>query len=206
MWEYIPGTLTAPVQTLCTVAERKLWKEGLLVVVLLSLLQGVSLASTMSNENILPYLEGITGTPGIEVTVAVLQSPYFLTAAAFFLRALQWVLAGVLFHLLARLFKGQGTLGGVLAATAFAGSPDFIGIPLAALASLAGGLAFLSGIVEFGTGIWTAVLGVIAIRENYRIGTGAAAAVFFIPFILLFIAALFLFGVLLAFAALLSLP
>lgn len=206
MWEYIPGTLTAPVQTLRTVAVKGAWKEGLLVVVLLSLLQGVSLAATMNNENLLPYLDGITATPGMEAAAAVLQSPYFLTGATFFLRILQWLLAGVLFHLFARLFKGQGTLGGVLAATAFAGSPDFIGIPLAALASLAGGLAFLSGIVEFGTGIWTAVLGVIAIRENYRIGTGAAAATFFIPFILLFCAALFLFGMLLAFAYLLTLP
>lgn len=205
MWEYIPGALATPVQTLHSVAERNLWKQGLIIVAVLSLLKGASLTATMGDESVLPLLEMTTGTTGLEAVTSILESPYFLLAATFFGGILQWLLAGVLFHLFARLFKGQGTVGGVLSAIGFAKTPNFIGIPLSTLASVAGGLAFLSGIIEFGIGIWIAVLEIIAIRENYRIGTGAATATFFIPFILLFIA-LFFIGVLLAFISFLALP
>lgn len=199
MWEYISGSLAKPVQTLRSAAENNLWKQGLVIVIVLSMLKGSTATVAMRNEEFLSLLETPMSFQGIEF-ISFMQSPLVIITFALVGGIVQWLLAGVLFHLFAKLFKGQGTLSGVLASTGYAQSPYFIGIPLTALLSLSAGTgaAVLSGIISFGIGVWVLVLGIIAIKETYQIGTGAAAAAFFIPFILLFVVALFLIGILTA--------
>jgi len=200
MWEYISGSLAKPVQTLRSAAENNLWKQGLIIVAVLSILKGSTATTVMRNEELLSLLETTMSISGQELLLSFLQSPLLVITLTLISGIFQWLLAGVLFHLFAKLFKGQGTLSGILASTGYAQSPNFIGIPLNALLSIStgAGSAILSGIVSFGIGIWVFVLDIIAIKETYRISTVAATATFFIPFILLFIITLFLIGMLTA--------
>ncbi|HHW05897.1 MAG TPA: hypothetical protein GXX32_08385, partial [Methanothermobacter sp.] len=114
---------------------------------------------------------------------------------------ISWVLGGLLFFLFAKLFKGQGTIPGMLAGLGYASTPFFLGAPLMAVTS--GGIAshLLSSAIGFATAIWVAVLQIIAIRESQQISTGGAIVTFIIPGILLFL--IFFFFILLVAALIL---
>ena len=49
MWEYLAGVIAEPVRALREVAEKKLWKEGLLLVAVLALLNGAVTAATFNS-------------------------------------------------------------------------------------------------------------------------------------------------------------
>jgi hypothetical protein len=91
------------------------------------------------------------------------------------------VVAGI-FQLVSMILGGKGAYVGLFCGLAFASVPSIIGTPFNLL-PLAFGVAgeVLSGLVSFVLFIWTAVLTVIAIRENHQFSTGRALAVFLIP-------------------------
>ncbi|MGI6405274.1 MAG: hypothetical protein ACOX2E_02100 [Syntrophaceticus sp.] len=63
MWERIFGTISAPGKTLHQAAEKELWKEGLLIVAAIAILQGLCDIATAGSEDILPYLEQFSELP-----------------------------------------------------------------------------------------------------------------------------------------------
>lgn len=196
MWERIFGTLRAPGKTLNQAAENNLWKEGLLIVIAAAILKGISSVVAAGNMEFLLYLEKVLDLP---LADSLQYSPIFTIFSSLFGGLLGWILLGAVFFLFAKLFKGQGTLSGMLAGLGYASSPYFIGAPLAAVTSLVGVAGYiLSSIIGLATSIWVLVLNIIAIKESQKISTGAAIATFFIPGILLFILALFLIGIIVA--------
>ena len=195
MWERIFEAFSAPAKTLRQAAEKELWKEGLFIVAVVAILNGLSEMVAPGYIDALQYLEEslnlpIMGTP--------LTSPSFELFSSLFGGLLGWLVVGAVFFFVAKIFKGQGSFVGMLASLGYANCPYLIGAPLAAITSVAGSFgAILSGVIGFAVGIWVLVLNIIAIRESQQISTGAAAATYFIP-IILFILLLVLLGVLIA--------
>lgn len=189
MWERIIGVIKSPGETLRQTAEDQLWKEGLLIILLTSVLKWLSQMAAPKQE-LLEQLERFTGS-SVEQFSTTLDTP----AAAFFSSLsgdlIFWVLGGLLFFLFAKLFKGQGTIPGMLAGLGYASTPFFLGAPLMAVTS--GGIAgyLLSSAIGFATAIWVAVLQIIAIRESQQISTGGAIVTFIIPGILLLLVLVF---------------
>jgi len=190
MWERIIGVIKSPGETLRQTAEDQLWKEGLLIILLTSVLKWLSQMAAPKQE-LLEQLERLTGS-SVEQFSTTLDTP----AAAFFSSLsgdlIFWVLGGLLFFLFAKIFKGQGTIPGLLAGLGYASTPHFLGAPLMALTSLGGIAGYLvSSIIGFATTIWVAVLQIIAIRESQQISTGGAIVTFIIPGILLLLVLVF---------------
>ncbi len=184
MWDRIIGVIMSPRETLQQTAEAELWKEGLLIVLLVSVLKWLSKLAAPEQE-LLGQLGKFTGE-SVDHFSSALDSP----TAAFFSSLsgdlIFWVLGGLLFFLFAKLFNGKGTIPGLLAGLGYASTPYFLGAPLMAVTSL-GGIAgyLLSSIIGFATTIWVIVLQIIAIRESQQISTGGAIVTFIIPGILL---------------------
>ena len=189
MWERIIGVIMSPGETLRQTAESELWKEGLIIILLTSVLKWLSQLEA-PEQRLLGQLERLTGS-SVDQFSSALDSPI----AAFFSSLsgdlISWVLGGLLFFLFAKLFKGQGTIPGMLAGLGYASTPFFLGAPLMAVTS--GGIAgyLLSSAIGFATAIWVAVLQIIAIRESQQISTGGAIVTFIIPGILLLLVLVF---------------
>lgn len=91
-------------------------------------------------------------------------------------------IAAGIFQIVSMALGGRGTYVGLFSGLAFASVPSIIGAPFNLLPLVIGvGGQVLSGLVGFGLFIWTAVLTVIAIREDHQFSTGRAIAVFLIP-------------------------
>ncbi len=199
MWERIFKTLAAPGETLHQVAEKNLWKEGLLLVLVIAILKGATQTAAVGNEEALIYLERYFGPSSVDSFSSFMYSPTYMIISSLFSELLGWVVLGAVFFLFAKLFKGHGSMSGMLAGLGYASCPYFLGVPLAALTSLAGNAgSIISGIISFAAAIWVLVLSIIAIRESQQIGTGAAVAVYFIPVVVLGIVFLLLIGFLIA--------
>jgi hypothetical protein len=173
MWEYLVGVMSEPVRALREVAEKKLWKEGLLLVAVLALLNGAVTAATINSHLVnipdqqVAHFFSVLYTPGVFI-------PFVLVA-----NSLSWFIYGAIFFGFGKLFKGTGTLAGMLAALGFATTPSLLSIPLTALALLFGQAAgsligFAASLVA---GIWILVLDVLAIRESQQLDTGRSIGV-----------------------------
>lgn len=196
MWERIFGALRTPKETLHQVAEQNLWKEGLLIIIVVAILQGLASIATAGNQEVLLQLEHLLDVP---LTDSLQYNPVFMIFSSLFGRLIGWVIMGAVFFLFAKLFKGRGTLSGMLAGLGYAATPYFIGAPLAAITALAGVTGYiLSTLIGIATGIWVLVLDIIAIRESQQVTTGAAIATFLIPGILLFILLVIVIAIILA--------
>ncbi len=186
MWERIIGILRSPVKTLRQTSEAELWKEGLLIVLLVSLLKWLSKLAEPGDQELIKHLKPIMGTSAADQLSTALNSTSMGFFFSLFDDLLVWVIGGLLFFLFAKLFKGRGTVVGMLAGLGYASCPYFLGAPLMAIISLTGTAGyFLSSIIGFAASIWVLVLEIIAIRESQQISTGGAVATYFIPAVLL---------------------
>jgi hypothetical protein len=177
MWEYLVGIINEPVRTLREVAEKRLWREGLLLVIVVTLIGGaVSVVSLKMNP---PVASDISSDPTLVHFFSILYSPavffrYMMVSGILF----DWFIAGVIYYGISRLFKGQGSLPGMLASLGFAETPLLVSVPLTALAlSLGPSWILVSSVPGFVAGIWTLVLEVLAIRESQSLDTGQAIGV-----------------------------
>jgi hypothetical protein len=109
--------------------------------------------------------------------------------------------AAAVFHVAARVFRGQGSYWGLVCALAFAALPVAFFAPLSVLDVLLG----LPGFILYCLGwvaliVWAfCVLGIIAIRENYSFSTRRAVVAYFSPAVVMFSIFLFAFVVALCF-------
>jgi hypothetical protein len=196
MWEHLAGVIAEPVRALREIAEKRLWKESLLLVVVLALLNGAVTAATVNSRPVnisdpeLVRLFSTLYTPGVFIPVALVAS------------TLSWFINGAIYYGFSKLFKGVGTLVGMLASLGFATAPSLLSIPLTALALLFGQAtgSLVGGVAGFVAGIWILVLDVLAIRESQQLDTGQALAVLLIT-ILALLALVFIIVLLVAIIA-----
>lgn len=95
-----------------------------------------------------------------------------------------FVITGIL-YLVSLIFKGSGGFWSLFSALGFVQFPAFLN-PLAQLVRIVGGAAgaLFGGLISLASGIWVAVLYVIALRESRGITTGASIATFLIVLVL----------------------
>ena len=98
-----------------------------------------------------------------------------------------------LFHVVSRMLGGTGAFAGMFAAYAFASLPGAVLIPAAVLPIIFGSvgerLETLVLVIVFG---WSAILTVVAVRENYGFTTARSVAAVLIPVAALILGAVFL--------------
>ena len=109
-----------------------------------------------------------------------------LVVGAVILGPLVGLIATALFsgvvHLVGKLLGGSGTFAGLFVGVAFASVPSAIGLPAALLPLVIGSAGgTLSGLVQLCVGVWSIVLVVIAVRENYDFTTGRAVVALLVP-------------------------
>ena len=96
------------------------------------------------------------------------------------------LLAGGIFHGMAKLLQGQGSYLGIFCGLCFAFFPAVIFAPLKLLEALfgfPGQILFLVGALALF--VWIVVLEILAIRHNYNFSSRRAIATLFIPIIVL---------------------
>lgn len=201
MWEYITGALVAPRQTFRQVSDQQMWKEGFTLVLVTGLIRGMA---NLVQARSLPLFEGLTGSeiPYLDTLKAIYQSPLFSVSSALIGGLFSWFVTGLIAYGLARLFKGSGTLQGLLAATGFATSVFLIGSPLLALASLPGRTAaLLVNLLTPAILIWSLLLNILAVGESLQVRTTTAALTYLLTlliFMLICAILLIITGVLMA--------
>lgn len=177
MWEYITGAIATPLETLRQVAQKEFWKEGLLLTAASGLIKGATAVVVARSSP--PSLSELSAKefPFLETMRSLLQSPAYIMANSLISSILFWFVAGVICFGLSRIFKGKGSLKGLLASLGFASAPNLLGYPLAAVFSLFGSPGLLlSSATSFLTSVWVLALEVFSIRESTGIATGAALA------------------------------
>jgi hypothetical protein len=186
MWEYLVGVINEPVRTLREVAEKRLWKESLLLVIAITLIGGaVSIVSLKMNP---PATSNLSSDPTLAHFFSTFYSPAVFFPFMLVSGILSWFIAGAIYYGFSRLFKGQGSLPGMLASLGFAEIPSLVSAPLTALALLLGpAWIFVSYVPGFVAGIWILVLDVLAIRESQHLDTGQAIGVLLITVAALFV-------------------
>jgi hypothetical protein len=170
------SVVTEPVPTLRRLTRRPRIGWAVVVTLVVGALSGV-----------VALVAGPSGTrAGFEVTPAMDQ--------AFRAIGLAFVVLGPVFGLIglalgagvlqvsSYLLGGRGGYAGLFTALGFAQVPQVFGIPVGALARLAGGpVLVLSGVVSFGLWLWSVVLAAVAVRENHDFSTGRAVAALLLP-------------------------
>ncbi len=175
----LSGVIVHPVQTLREITGEKPWVWGI-VVYLVS-----SWVSFMAS-----FLTGWRNLPEVfmpsELNLSAFLVGVVLSAPIFSLLGLL-VISGI-YHLIARLLRGEGSFVGLLSGLGFASFPTILTAPFALL-GVVGGLfgSLVYNLAVFAVSIWVLVLNIIAIRENYAFSTGKAVLTFFIPVILFFV-------------------
>jgi len=176
------GVIARPVDTLRYVADNKLVFAGVLVYVAVAWISAVSsLPGTLSSANqAMPELSRLPLFDARAITFfTIFGTPVLALISLFFISGI--------FHLIAKLLKGDGDFAGLLSASGFAWFPTVLAAPFGLLGFLGGGIGdTLYSLVSFPFTIWALVLTVIAIRENYKFSTGRAVLTFFIPLLILF--------------------
>ncbi|MCL0056283.1 YIP1 family protein [Dehalococcoidia bacterium] len=94
------------------------------------------------------------------------------------------VISTAICHLVASLLGGRGSYSGLFCGSAFAGLPRIFTAPLAVIGMLPMVGPLLSGLGNFGVMVWSLVLSILAIRENYLISTGRAILIVLIVLLL----------------------
>lgn len=175
MWEYITGAITTPLETLRHVAQKEYWREGLLLTAATGLIKGAAtVVVARSTPSTFSELSA-SGFPLLETLRTLMRSPAYIMANSLISSILFWFVAGVICFGFSRIFKGTGTLRGLLASLGFASAPQLLGAPLAAVFCLFGNPGiFLSSTISFLTSVWVLALEVFSIRESTGITTGAA--------------------------------
>jgi len=197
--ELLYGVIANPVETLRYVAKHKLVAVGILIYVAVAWIGAfASIPGTLNSFEQIPDLSGIPMfNPHSIVIFTVVATPFFSLLGMF-------ISAGIL-HLIASLLKGKGEFPGLISAVGFASFPMIISTPLSLLDYMLGVSISLYGIISLPFTLWTIVLTIIGIRENYNFSTARAVWTFFIPLIALFLLVMLLvIGIIVLFVGALS--
>jgi hypothetical protein len=95
------------------------------------------------------------------------------------------VIFTAIYHVVASVLGGRGRYWGVFCGSAFAALPAIFVAPLAVIGLLPIVGALLSGLGTLGVVVWSFVLTILAVRENYLVSTGRAILIVFLPLVVL---------------------
>ena len=90
-------------------------------------------------------------------------------------------------HVVALVLGGKGGYWGLFCGFAFAALPGIFAAPLAVIALLPVVGALLFGLGSLGIMVWSIVLIILAVRENYLVSTGRAILILLLPIVILFL-------------------
>ena len=166
----IIGVFTNPVPTLSGVVRRRPIANAFIVIIVLSIAQGLVQAVSLDPaglgdaEELAAWVQGfaILASPVVGIVVVALT-------------------AGV-FWLMSRILGGSGEYGAMFTGIGFASAPYILQSLIGFLAiPLGDGADALIGILELGVGVWITILAVIVVRECNQFSTGRASAAVLIP-------------------------
>jgi hypothetical protein len=171
------GVAISPSITLRTVGERKPWLWATVTAMLIALVFAFVL---------LPYpsqLAGVIlqmGRDGLPLAAAL---PVWVLIF-FIILSVQ----AAMFHLLARLLRGEGTYPGMLCELCFVWLPAFVVAPVALIRTIldshSGHMFYIAGSSILC--LWVVLLYFTAVRQNYRLSPLKAALASLIPLFLMF--------------------
>jgi hypothetical protein len=173
--------VTEPVPTMRRLTHRPRIAWAIVVTVALAVLSG--LVGVLAGDA--PITQpGFQPTPEMDQIFRAMGIAFIVLGPLFALAGLA-LGTGVL-QLSSYLLGGRGGYAGLFTGLGFAQVPQVFGVPLTAVARLAGGPgAILSGLLSLGLWIWGVALATVAIRENHDFSTGRALAALLIPFVVL---------------------
>jgi len=201
-FDLLYGVIASPVKTLRYISETK---PVLLALVVYAVVYWVgTIASIPGTINQLEQMPpGLGGLPLMDPRTLTL---FALIGGPFIALILLTIVTGI-YHLIAKLLKGTGEYVGLLSVIGFANFPSLFSAPFALLDLVTAGaetmslshilLALVKGSVSFGILVWTVILTIIGIRENYNFSTGRAVLTYFIP-IIVFGLIILIFAILIA--------
>jgi hypothetical protein len=172
------GVLARPISTIRSICQERPIGWAIIVYLVVSVVTTVAwIRPEMLAELGLPEI----GMPAILVGISItnIVTLVIFTAIA---------------HLVASLLGGRGSYGGLFSGFAFASLPGIFAAPLAVIGLLPAVGVLLSGLGSFGITVWSIVLSILAVRENYLVSTGRAILI-----LLLSLAVLMVVGLLVMF-------
>ncbi|MCL6472643.1 MAG: YIP1 family protein [Firmicutes bacterium] len=180
------GVIAKPVPTLRYIAKTRLIAQGIALFIAVAWI--TSIASIPSQYYLFKLMPDSTGEADIFSRLSIIMP---LIVAPFLAIAGLAIISGI-YHGLAKLFKGDGSYGSLISTLSFASFPRLFAVPFSLIVLFGGRTGsfptfFISmiifALVSQAFAIWVIVLDIIVIRENYRLSTGKATLVYFIPVI-----------------------
>jgi hypothetical protein len=163
--EKLVGVLVRPTSTIRSICEQR--PIGWAVVIYLVV--GLITTITMVDPGMLEKLR----LPELGMTEILVGFTIINIVALVILTAICHVVASVL--------GGKGSYGGLFCGFGFAALPGIFAAPLAVVGLLPVVGALLSGPGSLGIMVWSIVLSILAVRENYLVSTGRAILIYFLP-------------------------
>lgn len=164
--ETMYGVLFAPVGTFRAFVRRPNLLMGFVVLMVVNLVSTLTTGSIAARE-----LFNGTRFAGASGSLFVVATTFGALFA--------WFLGTAVYHLSAELFGGEGRARTLLGLEGLTALPIIFQAPVVLLARLTG-IGFDTPIT-LGLGLWSLVLTILGVRENYRFSTGRAVAVVLIP-------------------------
>lgn len=160
------GVFVNPVPTLSGVVRRRPIANAFIVIIILSIAEGLVQAVSLPPAEGGAWIQGIT----------ILSSPIFGIGITALFTGFFWIMS--------RILGGSGEYGAMFAGLGIASAPSilrsllgFFAIPLGDLV----GADAIIGILQLGVGVWMIILAVIVVRECNQFSTGRASAAVLIP-------------------------
>lgn len=197
------GVLTSPTSTIRSICQERPvgWAIAVyLVVNLVVALASIGLAGLDFPQGLgLP--EGGQLFPAFPAAISILLMIGMIIGTPIISLLMLAVLTAI-WHLAALVLGGKGSYGGLFSGFAFAHLPAIFSAPLAVIGLLPGIVgALLSGLGSIGLGLWSLVLSILAVRENYAVSTGRAILIYILPAVILLVPLGLLVAVLLLYLA-----
>jgi hypothetical protein len=198
--ELLYGVIVKPVETLRYVAEHKpIWAAILIYIAVAWIGAIASIPGSLNSFEQIPTMGALPPlfNPRSILIFTVAGAPVFSLITLF-------ITAGIL-HLVALLLKGEGDYPGLVSTVGFASFPMIIATPFGLLDFVTGFGTSIYSLISLPFTLWTVVLTVIGIRENYRFSTARAIWTFVIPILVVFLlVALLVVGLVALFVSALS--
>ncbi|MCL0060027.1 YIP1 family protein [Dehalococcoidia bacterium] len=168
--ETLIGVLARPTSTIHSICQQRPIGWAIIVYLVVSLVSAITWIETGFYD-----LEGMglpdLGMPGILVGSLIIN-------------IITLVIFTAICHLVASLLGGRGSYSGLFSGFGFASVPGIFVAPLAVIGMLPMVGPLLSVLGNFGVIVWSLVLSILAIRENYLISTGRAILIVLIVLLL----------------------
>lgn len=173
------GVLTKPTPTIRSICQER--PIGWAIVVYLVVNLVVALASIGLGDLEFPG--------GGELSSAFLAGISILFLIGFpIIGLLTLAVLTAIWHAVASVLGGKGSYCGLFSGFAFAHLPAIFTAPLALIGLLPGIIgALLFGLGSIALGLWSLVLSILAVRENYAVSTGRAILIYLLPAVILLV-------------------